>query len=201
MDLLSTYKFAKSYLGHLENINSLRQIFQMLTYFIILNKKVILTKYSSPIKNVFVRCQSYSDRHEFFNFLIFTRKCEFYYWYQILSAVFLHMKGSFYSYFDMSARQPNLNNHKFVYLALSGKDEALRKNCLVQLTTEDNHTSFPPPPSTSPPWDSLYGVQVLFGHKIIKKMSTQGLKLLIKLLIIKISNLLAFKGFFCKWGI
>lgn len=118
------------------------------------------------------------------------------------------MKGSFYSYFDMSARQPNLNNHKFVYLALSGKDEALRKSCLVQLTTEDNHTSFFFffSPSTSPPWDSLYGVQVLFallpfGHKIIKKMSTQGLKLLIKLLIIKISNLLAFKGFFCKWGI
>lgn len=54
------------------------------------------------------------------------------------------MKGSFYSYFDMSARQPNPNNHKFVYLAFSGKDEALRKNCLVQLTTEDSHTSFFP---------------------------------------------------------
>ena len=63
------------------------------------------------------------------------------------------MKGSFYSYFDMSARQPNLNNYKFVYFALSGKDEALRKNCLVQLTTEDNHTRFffsllPPLPET-----------------------------------------------------
>ena len=91
--------------------------------------------FSSPIKNVFIRCQSYSDRYELSNFSVFTRKCEFYYWQQILSVVFLDMKGSFYSYFDMSARQPNPNNHKFVYLALSGKDESLRKNCLVQLTT------------------------------------------------------------------
>ena len=85
MDLLSTYKFVKSYLGHLENINSLRQIFQMLTYFIILNKKSYLKNIPVPSRmslldvNLTVTDMSYPTFQfspENVNFIIDNKYCQ-----------------------------------------------------------------------------------------------------------------------------
>ena len=128
-------------------VNLIMLISQMLPHFIMQYPKITFINVTTNlIRKVWVleSCQAHTSRYQLSKILIFTWNFKFYYWQQILSFVFLEVRGSLCSFF----RKCLLNTQVWITVVvlsiiLSSKTGVPWKKQIVQLTLNmfKHHTS------------------------------------------------------------